>query len=49
MRIFDCFIYYDEDLILDIRLRELNKFIHKFIIVESGEDHQGNPKKKILI
>jgi beta-1,4-mannosyl-glycoprotein beta-1,4-N-acetylglucosaminyltransferase len=46
MRIFDCFIYYDEDLILDIRLRELNKFIHKFIIVESGEDHQGNPKKK---
>jgi beta-1,4-mannosyl-glycoprotein beta-1,4-N-acetylglucosaminyltransferase len=46
MRIFDCFIYFDEDLILDLRLRELNKYIDKFIIVESGEDHQGNLKKK---
>ena len=46
MRIFDCFIYFDEDLILDLRLRELNKYVDKFIIVESGEDHQGNSKKK---
>jgi len=49
MRIFDCFIYFDEDLILDLRLRELNKYIDKFIIVESGEDHQGNLKKKKIL
>ena len=45
MRIFDCFLYYDENLILDIRLHTLNKFVEKFIIVESKYDHQGNKKK----
>ena len=45
MNFFDCFMYHDEDLILDIRLNTLNNYINKFIIVESKFDHQGNKKK----
>ena len=44
MRIFDCFLYNNEDFILDIRFNILDKFISKFIIVESKFDHQGNRK-----
>jgi|694.fasta_scaffold90518_4 beta-1,4-mannosyl-glycoprotein beta-1,4-N-acetylglucosaminyltransferase len=46
MKIFDCFTYYDEDLVLDIRLNTLNNYVDKFVIIEAGEDHQGNKKKK---
>ena len=42
MRIFDCFLYNNEDLVLDIRLNTLSQHIHKFVIVESKFDHQGN-------
>ena len=35
MQIFDCFMYYNEDVILDLRLNYLNQFVDKFIIVES--------------
>ena len=35
MKIFDCFMYFDEDLILDIRLNTLDKFVDYFVIVES--------------
>ena len=35
MNIYDTFIYNNEDLILDIRLNYLNKFVEKFIIVEA--------------
>lgn len=45
MKIFDCFLYHNENLVLDIRLNTLSKYIHKFIIVESMFDHQGNKKK----
>ena len=45
MKLFDCFMYNNEDLILELRLQTLSKFVHKFIIVESRFDHQGNKKK----
>ena len=45
MKIFDCFMYFDEDLILDLRLNYLNDFVDKFVIVESTVDHQGKSKK----
>ena len=45
MNIYDCFMYHDEDLVLDIRLNTLNDFVKKFVIVESKFDHQGNKKK----
>ena len=45
MKIFDCFTYLNEDLILDIRLHELNEFVDKFIIVESSFTHSGEKKE----
>ncbi len=45
MKIFDCFMYFDEELLLDLRLNYLNKFVDKFIIVESNYDHKGEKKK----
>ena len=47
MKIFDCFMFYDEEMLLDIRLNTLGKFIDKFIIVESMFTHSG--KKRELI
>ena len=44
MAIYDCFQFFDEELILDIRLNILDKFVDHFIIVESSTDHQGNVK-----
>ena len=44
MYLFDCFLYSNEDLILDIRLNTLSETVKKFVIVESKVDHQGNPK-----
>ena len=45
MKIFDCFMYFDEDLLLDLRLNILDSFVDKFIIVESNLTHTGNLKK----
>ena len=45
MNIYDCFMYYDEDLILDLRLHELDKYVKKFVISESCFTHNGSKKK----
>ena len=45
MNIYDCFMYFDEDLLLDIRLNFLDKFVKKFVIVEANYTHNGNKKK----
>ena len=45
MAIFDCFQFFDEDHILDLRLNILNEFVDFFVIVESTTNHQGNLKK----
>ena len=45
MRIFDCTLYYDEDLILETRLNILDKYVDKFIICESTFTHSGKEKK----
>ena len=45
MKIVDCFMYFDEDLMLEIRLNILNKVVDKFIICEATRDHAGNKKK----
>ena len=45
MKIFDCFMYFDEDLILDLRLNYLNKFVDKFVIVESLYNHNGEKRE----
>jgi len=45
MKIFDCTLYYDEDLILDTRLNILDKYVDKFVICESTFTHSGKEKK----
>ena len=45
MKIFDCFLYFDEDLVLDLRLNYLDKFVDKFIIVECSYNHKGEKRK----
>ena len=45
MKIFDCTLYYDEDLILETRLNILEKHVHKFVICESTFTHSGKEKK----
>ena len=45
MNIYDCFMYFDEDLLLDLRLNILNKYIKKFVITEATYTHNGKPKK----
>ena len=47
MKIYDCFMFYDEELILDLRLNILNKHVDEFIIVESKFTHSGE-KRKLL-
>ena len=46
MKIFDCFQYFDEDMILDLRLNILDKHVDQFIIVENLFMHSGKKKKK---
>ena len=41
MKIFDCFMYFDEEIILDLRLNILDDFVDYFVIVESTYDHKG--------
>ena len=45
MAIFDCFQYFNEDHIADLRFNILNEFVDKFVIVESTVNHQGKSKK----
>ena len=43
--IYDCFSYWDEDLLLDLRLNILDEFVDFFVIVESTVNHQGQSRK----
>ena len=45
MKIFDCFMYFDEEVVLDLRLNTLNDYVDYFIIVESTFTHRGDKRK----
>ena len=45
MKIFDCFMFYDEELLLDLRLNILDKHIDFFVIVESKYFHNGKQRQ----
>tara|TARA_X000000368_G_scaffold410484_1_gene394023 strand:- start:926 stop:1822 length:897 start_codon:yes stop_codon:yes gene_type:complete len=45
MKIFDCFMFYDEKILLDIRLNILNEYVDYFVIVESKYFHNGLKRK----
>jgi len=44
MKIYDCFMYYDEDTVVDIRLNCLDAHVDKFLIVESKFTHSGRKR-----
>ena len=45
MALYDCFMYFDEDMLLDIRLNILNETVDKFVIAEATKTHSGKDKK----
>ncbi len=44
-KIYDCFLFFNEFEILNIRLHELYDHVDKFVLVESEETFRGNPKQ----
>ena len=44
MAIYDCFQYFNEDHMVDLRLNILDKYIDFFVIVEGNKTWQNNPK-----
>ena len=38
-------MYFDEDLVLDLRLNILNESVSNFVVAEATKDHTGNDKK----
>jgi len=45
MKVYDCFSYLDEDLLLDLRFNIMDKFVDYFVIVESNKTWQNNYKE----
>ncbi len=45
MAIYDCFMYFDEDLVTELRFEVLDQYVDKFVVVEATRDHAGNLKK----
>jgi beta-1,4-mannosyl-glycoprotein beta-1,4-N-acetylglucosaminyltransferase len=48
MKIFDCFMYFDEDIVLDVRLNYLDKYVDQFIIIESEYNHKGEKRAPLF-
>ena len=46
MKIYDCFQFFDENMMLDLRLNVLNEYVDHFVIVESKYKHNGDTKNK---
>jgi beta-1,4-mannosyl-glycoprotein beta-1,4-N-acetylglucosaminyltransferase len=48
MKIYDCFMFFDEEMLLDLRLNIMDKYVHKFVITECSYMHSGSPKKLVF-
>lgn len=48
MRVFDCFTFYNEFDLLELRLEELWDVVDYFVIAEANTTHQSNPKPFLL-
>jgi len=44
MKIFDCFMYFDEETVLELRLNILSTYVDYFVIVESSFTHKGDKR-----
>lgn len=42
--VYDCFMFFNELELLEVRINELSSVVDKFVLVESTKTHQGNPK-----
>lgn len=45
MKIFDCFMFYDEEMLLNMRMNILNDYVDYFVIVESNRFHNGDKRR----
>ena len=48
MKIYDCFMFFDEEMLLDLRLNVMDKYVNKFVITEDTYMHSGKPKKLVF-
>ena len=48
MKVYDCFQFFDEEMLLDLRLNILSPYVDKFIITEATYTHNGKDKKLIF-
>ncbi len=48
MKIYDCFMFFDEEMLLDLRLNILDEYVDKFVITEATYLHNGEPKKLLF-
>ena len=49
MKIYDCFMFFDEEMLLDLRLNIMDKYVDKFVITEATYMHSGKPKKLLIL
>jgi hypothetical protein len=49
MKIYDCFTFFNELDLLEIRLQELYDTVDYFVIAEANMSHSGNPKEYTLL
>ena len=48
MKVYDCFTFFNELELLDLRLKELNSYVDYFVLVEDTLTHTGKPKELIF-
>lgn len=48
-KIYDCFTFYNEIDLLEIRLNEMYDIVEKFIIIEADKTHTGNAKESFYL
>ena len=39
MKIYDCFMFFDEEMLLNLRLNIMDKYVDKFVITEATYTH----------
>ena len=44
MKVFDCFMFFDEEVTLEVRLNTLNDYVDYFVIVEAKFTHKGDQR-----
>ena len=49
MAIFDCFQYFNEEHIAEIRFNILNRFVDSFVVVESTVNHQNQKNLTLML